>query len=111
MKRAVLILALLGASAPALAQYEGPAVETCRAYAKDEITFYGSKAADVVFKRDQALTIERYTRDVGNQFVSSVLMGNGVLVMKDGVKEEQPFICLLANDKRAVFFYWLPRAP
>ena len=110
MKRTCLLLFLL-AAAPAAAQYDGPAVETCRAYAKNEIEFYGSKAADVVFKRDQALTIERYTRDVGNQFVSSVLMGNGVLVMKDGVREEQPFLCLLANDKRAVFFYWLPRTP
>ena len=109
MKRTALLLALFAASAPASAQYDGPAVETCRAYAEREISFYGSKAADVVFKRDQALTIERYTRDVGSQFVSSVLMGNGVLVMKDGVKEEQPFICLLANEKRAVFFYWLPK--
>jgi len=109
MKRALVLAALLSITGSSLAQYDGPAVETCRAYAKREISFYGSKAADVVFKRDQALTIERYTRDVGSQFVSSVLMGNGVLVMKDGVKDEQPFICLLADEKRAVFFYWLPR--
>lgn len=109
MTRAAALLWLLCASAPALGQYDGPAVETCRAYAERELAINHDKANDVVLRRDQALTIERYTRKVGSQFVSSVLMGNGALVENGKPGPDMPFLCLLADDKRAVFFYWLPR--
>jgi len=105
---ALLLLLLLSAAAPALAQYEGPAVETCRAYARRELVLNHDDATDVVFKHDQNLTIERYTRKVGSQFVSSVLMGSGALLQDGKPGPDLPFICLLANEKRAVFFYWLP---
>jgi hypothetical protein len=64
---------------PAFAQYNGPAVEACRAYAKQEIKREGMRAKDVVFERDQQLSLERYTRKLGSQFVSSILRGGGAV--------------------------------
>jgi uncharacterized protein YecT (DUF1311 family) len=95
---------------PVFAQYSGPAVDTCLAYAKREVQRDGTRAKDVVFERDQNLMIERYTRKLGNQFVSSILRGNGAVVLDGSPSAELSFICLLADDKRAVFFEWLPRA-
>ena len=92
-----------------LAQYSGPAVDTCLAYAKREAKREGTSAKDIVFERDQNLMIERYTRKLGNQFVSSILRGNGAVVLDDAPSAELSFICMLADDKRAVFFEWLPR--
>ena len=88
----------------ALAQYSGPAVETCLAYAKRE------HKQNIIFDRDQSLQIERYTRKLGSQFVSSILSGNGAVVYNGAPSAELSFICLLASDKQAVFFDWLPRA-
>lgn len=93
---------------PALAQYDGPALESCRAYAKREIAREGTRAKDVVLEK-QSLTMARYTRKMGNQFVSSILSGNGAVVLPGAPSAELSFICLLADDKRAVFFEWLPR--
>jgi uncharacterized protein YecT (DUF1311 family) len=106
--RALLLTAALIA-AHAHAQYEGPGVESCRAYAMKELKANGSRAKDVVFERDRSLNIERYTRKVGNQFVSSVLTGNGALVLSGAPSIELSFLCLLADEKRPVFFTWLPR--
>ena len=91
------------------AQYNGPAVETCRAYAKRELARDGTRAKDVVFERDQYLSLDRYTRKLGNQFVSSILRGNGAVVLDGVPSAELSFICLLADEKRALFFEWLPR--
>ncbi len=102
-------LLLLLASGSAFAQYGGPALESCRAYALKELKRQGGQAKDVVFERDQALVIERYTRKVGNQFVSSVLSGNGAIVLANAPSAELAFVCLLADEKRPVFFTWLPR--
>ena len=96
-------------SASAFAQYNGPAVEACRAFAKQEAVRDGTRAKDIVFERDQNLQIERYTRKLGNQFVSSILRGNGAVVLEGAPSAELSFICLLADDKRALFFDWLPR--
>jgi uncharacterized protein YecT (DUF1311 family) len=106
-----LVIGMLGALAAFFvnAQYEGPAVETCRAYAKREMARDGTGGKDVVIERDQALSIERYTRKLGNQFVSSILRGNGAVILDNAPSAELAFICLLADDKRAVFFEWLPR--
>ena len=93
----------------AYAQYNGPAVESCRTFARRELAQSGAKANEVVFDRDAALTIERYTRKVGNQFVSSILTGNGAVVLEGSPSAELSFICLLADEKRPVFFWWLPR--
>jgi uncharacterized protein YecT (DUF1311 family) len=103
-------LLLLLFSTSVFAQYTGPAVETCRAYAKRELERDGTRAKDVLFERNQNLSIERYTRKLGSQFVSSVLRGDAAVVLFDGApSSELSFVCLLADDKRAVFFEWLPR--
>jgi uncharacterized protein YecT (DUF1311 family) len=94
----------------AFAQYSGPAVETCLAYAKREVERDGTRAKNIVFERDQNLMIERYTRKLGTQFVSSILRGNGAVVLENAPSAELSFICMLADDKRAVYFEWLPRA-
>src|SRR5262249_9464467 len=78
----------------AAAQYSGPGVETCLAYARKDVAQWGTEKASVVFDRDANLTIERYTRKVGSQFVSSLLLGNGAIVSPKGVAVEMTFICL-----------------
>jgi uncharacterized protein YecT (DUF1311 family) len=107
MRFAVVLLLFSNA---VFAQYNGPAVDTCIAYAKREAARDGARPKDIVFERDQNLMIERYTRKLGNQFVSSILRGNGAVVLDNAPSAELSFICLLANDKQAVFFDWLPRA-
>lgn len=109
MRRIVCGAALACAPLAAIAQYAGPAVETCRSHAEREIRSEGSKVKAVVFERDRDLNIERYTRKVGSQFVSSLLYGNGAIVYPQGPAVEMSFLCLLENDKRALFFYWTPR--
>jgi len=101
MRAALVLLAIWAGNA--LAQYDGPAVESCRAYAARE------SKHPIVFERDRFLMIERYTRKVGGQFVSSVLTGNGAVVYGDAASAELSFLCLLADEKRPVFFSWLPR--
>jgi uncharacterized protein YecT (DUF1311 family) len=63
---------------------------------------------DVVIEKE-TVSIERYTRKMGNQFVSSILTGNGAVVLEGAPSAELGFICLLADEKRALFFEWLPR--
>jgi uncharacterized protein YecT (DUF1311 family) len=103
------LLLLLLVATPAFAQYSGPAVDACLAHAKRE----APNAKDVVFERDQNLQIERYTRKLGTQFVSSILRGNGAVVLDGSPSAELSFTCLLADDKRVVYFEWLarPNAP
>jgi len=102
--RLIGFFALLLLSMEAGAQYNGPAVEACRAYAKRET------GKEVAFDRDTELVIERYTKKVGGQFVSSILTGNGAVVIDKAPSAELSFVCLLADEKRPVFFYWVPRA-
>ena len=104
-----LLLAFALAASGAFAQYDGPGVESCRAYALKELKRDGGKAKDALIERDRNLFIERYTRKAGTQFVSSVLSGNGSVVYPDAPSAELSFVCLLADDKRPVFFTWLPR--
>jgi len=109
--RNLIALLVLGACArPVFAQYTGPGVETCRAYAERDLRKGTAKVQAVVFEQDRELSIDRYTAKVGNQFVSSLLYGNGAIVYGGGAPAtEMTFVCLLADDKRAVFFYWFPR--
>jgi uncharacterized protein YecT (DUF1311 family) len=106
----VLAVVLAVVASPVFAQYSGPAVETCRTYAKREMARDGNQAKDVVFERDQNLSLERHARKLGTQLVSSILRGNGAVVLDNAPSAELSFICLLADEKRAVFFEWLPRA-
>ena len=103
-----LLVAALWLPLQALAQYAGPAAETCRAYAQSDAKSRGGGAA-VVFDNDRDLVIERYGRKLGTQFVASVLSGNGALVLAQGPAVEMAFVCLLAGEKRALAFHWLPR--
>jgi hypothetical protein len=106
-----LLIGLAAALLPAaaFAQYAGPAVETCRNYAEREIRSANQRADRVVFDKDPDLRIERYTRKVGNQFVSSLLEGSGAIVYSGVPSIEFRFLCLLADERRAVFFHWMPR--
>ena len=101
--KTLLAFLLFAFSAGAAAQYSGPAVQTCLDYAKRD------QKQNIVFERDDSLLIERYTRKVGSQFVSSILTGNGAVVYNGAPSAELSFICLLASDKQAVFFEWMPR--
>lgn len=96
-----------------MAEYNGPAVEACRAYALKELQRAGNRAKSVVIERDPSLSIERYTRKVGNQSVSSILTGNGAVVFDGAPSAELSFLCLLADEKRPLFFAWQsrPNAP
>ncbi len=109
MKKLLVLFALLTAAAPALAQYSGPAVQACRAFAEAEIRKTSPVAAAVRFDNDANLNLERTSRKLGSQQVRSLLSGNGAVVYPQGVPVELSFLCLLADDKRALFFHWIPR--
>jgi uncharacterized protein YecT (DUF1311 family) len=105
----VLLTGLLLLPLVAQGQYNGPAVDACRAYAMKEAKREGMSVSDVVLERDASLAMERYARKVGNQHVSAILTGNGAVVLPGSPSAELSFICLLADEKRPVFFNWLPR--
>jgi uncharacterized protein YecT (DUF1311 family) len=108
--RKVSLLVFLGLlSLEAQSQYSGPAVEACRAYAKKEEAKDNPGARDIVFDRDQSLTLMRQKRMLGNQPVTALLSGNGAVVLRGAPSAELSFICLLADEKRPVFFLWLTR--
>lgn len=109
MTRAVCLLLFTLVCSSVNAQYDGPAVEPCRAYAKKQLFRDASTAKDVAIDRDASLVIERYTRKLGSQYVASILTGNGAVVFYNAPSAELAFICLLADDKRPVFFAWLAR--
>ena len=94
---------------PAQAQYSGPAVDTCRAAALADAKAAGGGSAGVRFDNDRHMNILRYTRKVGSQPVSSLLYGNGAILLTKGPPVEMSFLCVLANDKQAVLFFWTPR--
>lgn len=104
--KALALLALLFCPMLAAAQ---PAVDACRAFAKQQASVDGMSVEDVVLERDDSLALERYGRKVGNQPVGLVLSGNGAVVLPGAPSAELSFICLLADAKRALFFAWLPR--
>ena len=109
MKQRFFFLAAMILPILAVAQYKGPAVEACRAYALKELQRGGNQAKVVVIERDQNLSIERYSGKVGAQPVSSILTGNGAVVYDGTPSAELSFVCLLADEKRPVFFSWQPR--
>jgi uncharacterized protein YecT (DUF1311 family) len=94
----------------ALAQNAGPGVETCRAFGEREIRKSGADIRALEIANDRALFLERHTRKMGSQFVSSILSGNGAIARPLGPAIELSFVCLLAGDKQALFFHWVPRA-
>jgi hypothetical protein len=107
MSRLLLLLVFLPLAA--LAQVSGRAVETCRAYGERELKKSGADVKALVFDRDRMLHIERHARKLGSQSVSSILSGNGAIARKIGPAVELSFVCLLASEKQALFFHWVPR--
>jgi uncharacterized protein YecT (DUF1311 family) len=108
-----LLVILAGLPLHSIAQYKGPAVEACRAYALKDLQRGGASANAVVLESDSTLNIARYSGKVGTQPVSSILTGNGAVVYDGAPSAELSFICLLADEKRPVFFSWQarPNAP
>lgn len=113
MMRLLLSIAVVSFSGLAQAQYQGPAIEACRAYALKELKRDGTDARAVVIERDGQLSLEREARKVGSQAVGSILTGNGAVVFDGAPSSELSFVCLLADEKRPVFFAWQarPNAP
>lgn len=109
MMRLLFALTSLALSAPVMAQYKGPAVEACRAFAMKALQRDGTQAKAVVIDRDANLSLEREARKVGTQSVSAILTGNGAVVFEGAPSAELSFLCLLADEKRPVFFAWQPR--
>jgi uncharacterized protein YecT (DUF1311 family) len=109
MMRFFFLVAFAACSPGVLAQYRGPAIEACRAYAMKELKRDGTQAKAVVIERDSNLSFEREARKVGSQPVSSILTGNGAVVFEGAPSAELSFLCLLADEKRPVFFAWQPR--
>ena len=58
---------LAAVALPAMAQYAGPGVRTCQAYAEREARKSGMPSARIVFNSDADLIIEKYTRTAGSQ--------------------------------------------
>ena len=108
MSRLALIVLLLLPTA-GWAQYKGPAVAACRAYALSELKREGNLATAVVLEEDANLSLERHSRKIGSQPVSAILSGNGAVVYESAPSAELSFICLLADEKRALFFAWQRR--
>jgi hypothetical protein len=100
------LLASLLAAAPAWAQYEGPGFSACMNYGEKELMRDGT-IRSVVFVNDKDTVIEKYTENVGSQFVSSVLSGRLTIERQSGPARKLRYICLLADDKTPVFFYTL----
>jgi uncharacterized protein YecT (DUF1311 family) len=107
--KALLALLCLALPSVALAQYSGPAIDACRSYAKRELTRDGARIKDVAFDADRDLLLERYARKIGRQYVRSILSGNGAVVYEATPSIELSFVCLLATEKKPVFFFWVPR--
>jgi lysozyme inhibitor LprI len=85
------------------------AVDACRDFAKRELARSGTTARDVAIDRDAALLVERRARNVGSQRVQLVVSGNGAVVFDAAPSAELSFVCLLADERRALLFAWLPR--
>jgi uncharacterized protein YecT (DUF1311 family) len=109
-KRLLLLIGLSVIAFHAQAQYNGPAVEACRTYALKDLKRDGNQAKAVVIERDANLSIERNSRKIGSQPVSSILTGNAAVVYGGTPSVELSFLCVLADEKRPVFFAWQPRA-
>ncbi len=105
-----LLLALLAALAPAaVAEYRGPALEACRAYGERALAQDGIDIKALAFDNDRHLFFERAARKLGSQPVGASLSGHGAIVRETGPAVEVAFLCLLAHEKRALWFHWLPR--
>ena len=95
---------VLLAMAPALAQYEGPGFAACMRYGEKQLMQDGT-IRSVVFVNDKDTIIEKYTQNVGSQFVSSILTGKATVERNSGRAQKLRYLCLLADDQTPVFFH------
>lgn len=109
MRRIFLLAGLAVLSWSAQAQYKGPAVEACRAYALRELAREGTAVSAVVIERDASLSFERSARKLGAQPLAATLRGNAAVVYEGSPSAELSFLCLLADEKRPLYFAWQPR--
>jgi hypothetical protein len=109
MKKANAIKILLAgaislAAIPVQAQYEGPGFAACMQYGEKRLLQDGT-IRSVVFVNDKDTVIEKYTENVGSQFVSSVLTGKLTIERASGPARKLRYLCLLADDQTPVFFH------
>src|SRR5262249_39977979 len=57
----------------------------------------------------QNIVVEQLGGKMGSQYISKVLSGNGVLKLKNTEPLDIQFTCLLANDRKTVFFHANPK--
>lgn len=104
------LLALLAAlPLAAAAAYDGPALEACRAHGERALKQDGADIQALAFDNDRHLYFEREARQLGSQRIGYSLSGHGAIVREAGPAVEIVFLCLLANEKRALWFHWVPR--
>jgi hypothetical protein len=107
-----LTVLLLVAALPlgAAAQYDGPALAACRSHAERELKKQlGDDMQALELDNDRHLDLVREARRIGSQPVSATLSGHGAVVRRAGPALELAFVCLLAGEKRALWFHWTPR--
>jgi hypothetical protein len=107
--KSLVLLILAALPLAAAAEYEGPALDACRTFGERELKRDGTDLKRLAFDNDRHLFFERETRKFGNQAVGASLSGYGAIVREIGPPVEMSFLCLLANDQRALWFHWLPR--
>lgn len=105
--RALLALAVLPLAAAA--QVSGPAVPSCSELGERQLRQQGFEIRALEIDNDRHLFLDRGGRKLGAQSVAAVLSGYGAIVPASGPPTELAFVCLLAGDKRALWFHWLPR--
>lgn len=107
--RALLLALLAALPLAAAAAYDGPALDACRAYGERALKRDGADIKALAFDDDRHLYFEREARKLGNQPIGAALSGHGAILRDAGPAVEIVFLCLLASEKRALWFHWLPR--
>lgn len=107
--RLLLWLALAALPLGAAAQVSGPALETCRAFGERTLKKDGAVLEALDIDNDRHLYFERKARKLGSQPIGASLSGHGAILLQAGPAVEMSFLCLLASDRRAVWFHWQPR--
>lgn len=92
-----------------LAQGTDPAAQSCRALGAAELKRAGLEVRALRIDADRHLLLERERAKLGSQPIGASLSGYGAIVPPSGPPTEIAFVCLLASEKRALWFHWLPR--
>jgi hypothetical protein len=109
VRRRLLLVVLATLPVAAAAEYDGPALEACRAYGERVLKSDGADLKALEFDNDRHLFFKRESGKLGRQNIGASLSGYGAIVRAVGPAVEMAFLCLLANDRRALWFHWMPR--